>query len=127
MHELSIASAIADVAIGAADGRRVRKVEVKVGYLRQVVVASLTFAFELVTRDTLADGAELVVEQVPARVRCGGCDAETDLDRFPLRCGSCRSLAVTVIAGQELDVEWVELDEAATMAIATDSSMERLG
>lgn len=123
MHELSIAGAIVEIATGAAGGRRVRKVEVKVGYLRQVVVASLAFSFELVARDTLAEGAELAIEQVPARVRCDVCASETELDRFPLRCGGCGSLTVDVIGGQELEVEWVELDDDGPIATAADPAI----
>ncbi len=120
MHELSIAGAIVEIAVDAAGGRPVRKVEVKVGYLRQVVVSSLAFAFELVARDTLAEGAELVIEQVPARVRCRICGGQTELDRFPLQCSVCGSLAVAVVSGEELEVEWVELEGLETMAIAVD-------
>jgi hydrogenase nickel incorporation protein HypA/HybF len=59
MHELSIAEAIVDVAVRHAAGRRVTKVEVSVGALRQVVPDALDFAFGLVARGTALDGAEL--------------------------------------------------------------------
>ncbi len=129
MHELSIAGAIVTIAIDAAGGRPVRKVEVKVGYLRQVVVSSLVFSFELVARDTLAEGAELVIEPVPARVRCGDCGGETVIERFPLCCGACGSLAVAVVAGEELEVEWVELDDmdAITSGAATGHTVAGKG
>ena len=48
MHELSIADAVVRIASRHAGGRRVAKVEVQVGHLRQVVPDALTFAFELV-------------------------------------------------------------------------------
>ena len=61
MHELSIAEAIVDVAARHAAGRRVLRVEVKVGHLRQVVPDSLCFAFGLVAQGTALDGAELAI------------------------------------------------------------------
>ncbi|HTA14435.1 MAG TPA: hydrogenase maturation nickel metallochaperone HypA, partial [Solirubrobacteraceae bacterium] len=70
MHELSIAQAIADVAARHADGRRVVRVEVRVGHLRQVVPDSLDFAFGLVTQGTALHGAELAITQVGAAGRC---------------------------------------------------------
>lgn len=127
MHELSIAGAIVTIAIDAAGGRPVRKVEVKVGYLRQVVVSSLVFSFELVARDTLAEGAELVIEPVPARVRCGDCHGETVIERFPLCCGGCGSLAVAVVAGEELEVEWVELDDMDAITSGADTGQTVAG
>ena len=57
MHELSIAQAIVEVATRHASGRRVVKVEVRVGHLRQVVPDSLDFAFSLIAQGSALDGA----------------------------------------------------------------------
>ena len=73
MHELSIAEAIVAIAERHAAGRRVYRVSVKVGHLRQVVPDALQFAFQLLTDGTVLEGAELAIEEVPARVRCRGC------------------------------------------------------
>ncbi|HEY4897283.1 MAG TPA: hydrogenase maturation nickel metallochaperone HypA, partial [Solirubrobacteraceae bacterium] len=70
MHELSIAQSILSVAERHSGGRRVRAVEVKVGYLRQVVPDSLRFAFELVSVGTPLEDAELRIEHVAAAARC---------------------------------------------------------
>lgn len=52
MHELSIDESIVRVAGDPADGRRVAKVYVKVGHLRQVVHLALSFSFDLVAHGT---------------------------------------------------------------------------
>ena len=111
MHELSIADAIVAIAEGHAGGRRVSKVEVKVGHLRQVVPSALAFAFELVSQGTTVEGAELQIEDVPTRVRCRSCAARSLVDGFPLACPTCGSLDVDVQSGEELLVDWVELVE----------------
>jgi hydrogenase nickel incorporation protein HypA/HybF len=111
MHELSIAEAIVDVAARHAAGRPVSKVEVKVGHLRQVVPDALDFAFELVTRGTALEGAELVIEEVPAAGRCRECRAESVMTGFPLCCARCGGLEVEVLAGEELSVEALELED----------------
>jgi hydrogenase nickel incorporation protein HypA/HybF len=110
MHELSIAALIADIAIRHADGRRVSRVEVRVGHLRQVVPSALEFAFELVAQGTPLEGAELVLEEVAVTVRCGTCGAESRLDGFPLIC-PCGSAAVEIVAGEELTVESLDVEE----------------
>lgn len=111
MHELSIAEAIVDIANRHAAGRRVVRVEVKVGHLRQVVPDSLYFAFGLVAQGTALDGAELAIAQIPAAGRCRDCGAESLLEDFPLCCARCGGLDVEVFAGEELLVDTLELEE----------------
>ena len=113
MHELSIADAVRAIAERHANGRRVEKVELRIGHLRQVVPASLEFAWELVTQGTTLDGAELQIEYVPATARCGVCGAEEELQAFPARCGACGSLDVDIRGGDELLVDALEMEEEA--------------
>jgi hydrogenase nickel incorporation protein HypA/HybF len=111
MHELSIAEAIVRIAEDHGGGRRVTKVEVTVGHLRQVVPSALEFSFELVAAGTVAEGAELVLKHVPVEGRCRGCGEKTPQAGFPLTCGACGALDIDVVAGDELFVEAVELEE----------------
>ncbi len=112
MHELSIADALVSIAVAHAGGRRVLEVEVRVGHLRQVVPSALEFAFELTAQGTSVEGAELVLEEVPAAGVCRGCGAESVLASFPLTCAQCGGLDVEVIRGEELLVDSLELEEA---------------
>jgi hydrogenase nickel incorporation protein HypA/HybF len=114
MHELSIAQAIVAVADRHAAGRSVYAVDVKVGHLRQVVPSALELAFELVTKETCLDGAELRIEAVAAAGRCLACGADTVLEGFPLTCAACGGLDVEVTAGEELLVDSLELEETMT-------------
>jgi hydrogenase nickel incorporation protein HypA/HybF len=111
VHELSLAEGIVTIARDQAHGRRVTSVEVKIGHLRQVVPNALEFAFELIAAGTNVEGASLQVEHVPARVACIRCQAETDASQFPLACASCGSGDVSIVAGDELLVEALELEE----------------
>ncbi|HEX8855819.1 MAG TPA: hydrogenase maturation nickel metallochaperone HypA [Thermoleophilaceae bacterium] len=111
MHELSIAESVVRIAANHANGRRVTKVELKVGHLRQVVPSALEFAFELVAQGTPVEGAELEIEAVPAGGVCRSCGAETQLRDFPLQCAACGGLDVEVTRGEELLVDSLELEE----------------
>ncbi len=111
MHELSIAQAIVDVATRHAGESTVSVVHVRVGQLRQVVPSALEFSFELCAHGTRVDGAALVLEVIPAGVRCRGCAAESEPSGFPLTCASCGGLDVEVVQGEELQVESLELEE----------------
>ena len=116
MHELAIAQAIVEIASDHAGDRRVAKVEVKVGRLRQVVPAALAFSFGLVAEGTPVAGAELALEEVPAVGRCRGCGGESELAAFPLQCCACGGLDLELLRGEELLVDALELeDDALTM------------
>jgi hydrogenase nickel incorporation protein HypA/HybF len=112
LHELSIAESVVRIAGRQADGRRVTKVQMKVGHLRQVVPSALAFSFELVAHGTPIEGAELEIEQVPAKGRCHACGAESRLGSFPLKCGGCGGYGLEILEGEELMVESLELEEA---------------
>jgi hydrogenase nickel incorporation protein HypA/HybF len=116
MHELSLSSAILGTVLKHAGGRRVTQVDVRVGWLRQVVPQSLEFYFGFVTRDTVCAGARLALEVVPARLACGECAREWELDLPVFRCPACGSSAVTVIQGNEFEVESIEIEEFACTA-----------
>lgn len=111
MHELAIAESIMHLALSHAAGRRVTGVGVKVGALRQVVPESLSFSFDLVVQGTLAEGARLEIEGVEAAGVCGRCGAESRIVAFPLRCDHCGELGLEVVRGEELYVQWVEVEE----------------
>lgn len=111
MHELSIASAIVAIAADHARGRRVTRVDVRIGALRQVSPGALAFAFQLTTEDTELEGAELVVEHVAARVACSACGVESETTNFPFRCACCGSVDLEVTAGDELFVDALELED----------------
>ena len=111
MHELAIAESIVQIAGRHANGRRVTKVQLKVGHLRQVVPSALSFSFELVAHDTPVEGAQLEMEEVPAVGRCRDCGTESRLESFPLQCRRCEGFDLEVLGGEELYVEFLELEE----------------
>ncbi|HEX3867203.1 MAG TPA: hydrogenase maturation nickel metallochaperone HypA [Gemmatimonadaceae bacterium] len=110
MHELAIADAVLTMALEQAPDRRVARVGMRIGHLRQVVPSSLRFSFALVARETPAAGAVLEIEEVPVSVRCARCDVESAPRGFPLTCGWCGDMSVRVTRGDEMLVEWIETD-----------------
>lgn len=102
MHELAICGSIADIVTRRAETRRVERIHVRIGQLRQVVPDTLTYCWNLVCTDSQLDGAVLDVENVPARIRCRDCDATSEVGDLPLFvCHSCNGVSVDVISGEE--------------------------
>lgn len=113
MHELSLCQAIVDTVQARAGGRVLRRVDVRIGYLRQVVPDSLLFSWEMLTAGTDLDGCELAVEHVPAVIRCRRCGESTQLDLPLLACPRCEGHDVEVIAGEELQIASMDVVEEA--------------
>ena len=109
MHELALCSAIARIAERTAAGRKVERVHVDVGHLRQVVPDTLRYSWEMVVFETSLEGAELDVRYVPAVIECRDCGDRTELSELSFRCASCESVATDVVAGNELLVTALEV------------------
>jgi hydrogenase nickel incorporation protein HypA/HybF len=113
VHELSVSSAIVDTVLRHAAGRRVTGVHVRIGALRQVVPESLSFYLGIVSRETLCEGAEFEQELVGARLRCDECETEWAADAPAFRCPGCAGAQVTVLSGNELLVESIDVESEA--------------
>lgn len=119
MHELSIASAVLDTARRHAAGRRVTTVAVRAGAMRQVVPRSLAFYFEIVARDTECEGAALVLTEVATELRCRACDTRWSPQLPAFRCPACACSNVAIAAGEELEVDYIEVEQEETACIAS--------
>jgi hydrogenase nickel incorporation protein HypA/HybF len=118
MHELSVASAVLNTALKHCDDRPVSVVHLRVGRMRQVVGDSLCFYFDIVARDTPCEGARLELVEIEARLRCDGCERQWAPSIPAFRCPDCGSAEVTVLSGEELEVDYIEVEskEAACTA-----------
>lgn len=114
MHELSIATAVLNTALKHAEDRPVSVVSMRVGSLRQVVPDSLRFYFEIVARDTACEHARLELVEIAAAARCGSCATEWELADPVFRCPQCSSADVMIVAGEELQVDYIEVDDHET-------------
>jgi hydrogenase nickel incorporation protein HypA/HybF len=110
MHELTITQNIIDMAVHEAEERKITGINLVIGELSSVVEESVRFCFEVISKDTLAEGARLSVTRVPALVRCASCAYEFGLDRGGL-CPECGKGGGEVMAGREFYLESIEVED----------------
>lgn len=115
MHEASLMAEILDAAAEQAQAHgspAVLAIKLRVGALAGVVREALEFAFDALKAGTVCERAALEVETVPLRAHCPSCarDIEGDGDLCLLcpRCGR----AAAILAGRELEIEYLELEDA---------------
>jgi hydrogenase nickel incorporation protein HypA/HybF len=113
MHEIGIMeSAIAAVLDQARrrDARQVHRIVLRIGSLSGVEPDSLRFAFESVVAGTLADGAALEIETVPALARCAACGIDFEAEAgFIFSCPRCRRFSGDLRQGREIELSKIEL------------------
>ncbi|MGH7823598.1 MAG: hydrogenase maturation nickel metallochaperone HypA [Candidatus Binatia bacterium] len=110
MHEMGLAEGILAVALEAAAGEKVRRITLVVGNRQMVMRESLEFSFRLAAEGTPAAEAGLAVEEIPTRLHCNHCGAETEANFPPWNCRQCGGAEVEILAGDELLVDAVELE-----------------
>ena len=89
-------------------------VKVSVGGLSGVEPDALELAFPVATEDTLADGATLAIEKVPAVLTCRACNQVSHPELAFMICEQCGSDDVLLEGGRELLLTAVELRFDAT-------------
>jgi len=115
MHEMSLAQNILDIALKAASANRVKKIlriTIRAGQLRGIVPEQLKFCFGFVAKESIAEEAELVVNSLPIRARCGRCTETFFVKEYSFVCPACGNPKVDVVQGMELLVENIEVEPA---------------
>lgn len=115
MHEMGIAQELVRIALEALPRNlaapRVASVNLKIGKLAAVVPDSLTFCFEIITRDTPLEKARLNIEAVPVRIRCIACGREWELDTPVFQCPVCDPGKIELLSGREIEIVSLDLLE----------------
>ena len=112
MHELSLCEDLLEQveAIARAHGaERIASITVRIGPLSGIEPMLLESAFSIGRVGTLAEEAELRMEQQPVRVVCQSCGAESQTSASHLICASCGSYDTKLLSGDELILASVEL------------------
>jgi hydrogenase nickel incorporation protein HypA/HybF len=111
MHEMAITEGIIDLCLLHAAGRRVRSVDVEIGNLSSVGTEAIEFCFDACSRDTLLEGATLSIVRIAGQGECLECGAILPMIELFAACQECGSNRVTIIAGEELRVREIEVDD----------------
>jgi len=114
MHEMSIIEALLKTVCRELDTHpdaRVRSLRVRVGQLRQIEPEMLQFCYDAAAQDARLAGSYLEIEQVEARARCEVCSLEFEVDEQWFECPRCRAARTELLAGRELDLMSIELEE----------------
>lgn len=105
--------AIVDRAARTDGGGPVRVVHLRIGEMAGVGEDALRFAFEVMSKGTAAEGSALEIEKVPLRARCAACGAHSNPADFVFRCPACGSGDIEILAGREMEVDYILVGDRA--------------
>ena len=71
---------------------------------------SLGFYFELLTADTLAEGARLSIRRTPMRFHCAVCESDSRPRGGDFRCPRCVAIGRLTDDGSHLMIESIEIE-----------------
>jgi hydrogenase nickel incorporation protein HypA/HybF len=106
------------------DAVKVTEISVQVGELTFVTAEQLGYAFEFVSKNTIAEGAKLNVEIEPAEIKCNTCGfvgeahyhgpeihESSVVQRVFINCPKCGSNVTEVLSGSEFILREVKLEK----------------
>ncbi len=130
MHELSIANSLIEIATQAAvdaGATRVTEVRLRIGVLTCVHRNALEFCYELATKDTILEGSQLAIIEVPLVIHCPACDADVELPTLQsFQCPVCGTPSADVRQGKDLEVESIQIDQDDPASIRLCQATEDL-
>lgn len=115
MHEIGIAASVLDAVraeMAQRPGSRARSVRLRIGELAGVDPESLRFGFDALVQDSDLDPLRIDVDYIARLQECLDCNRQFAADRYTLECPFCGSLRGRCIAGDELDIAFIEVEEA---------------
>lgn len=104
MHELGIMADVLDTAISVAEnhgGSRVTKITLKIGVMSGVMPEYVQSFFDVISKNTVASGANITIESDPAVFHCRKCGEQTVYEALGPEyvCGHCGSPALHLLSG----------------------------
>lgn len=115
MHEFSLAESLMNVVIEEAlkhNAKKVRKIRIRAGKLMGVVPDLLIFAFNTLSEGSIAEGAELILEEVPFKGKCKVCGYSFTLEDFWGICPNCNSDDLEIEGGTEFELIGLEIERS---------------
>ena len=121
MHEFSTAQGIVETAIHYAKknkAKKVKKMFLEIGELTFLNVEQLKFSYDILSKDTILDNSELVVEVKSATYKCMKCGASGKLGRIEnedhfsipvFHCPKCGG-EIEILSGRQCFIKNMEIE-----------------
>jgi len=113
MHELAVTQSILEIAVRHAEAQKAKKITdlfIVMGQWSSTVDDSVQFYWDMISENTIAQGATLHFKRVPVEIVCISCGHTYHPTDRELLCPQCASTRIKVKSGEEFFLEAIEVE-----------------
>ena len=113
MHETMVAQSVFDSVLEQATkyNKKPLSITISCGQFNPINDEAVSFAFEMVAKDTICEGAKLKVIHKPLVATCRDCENKFDFDITAPACTKCQSSQFDFKEDAPLLLEEIELED----------------
>jgi len=112
MHELAVTESILEIALRhakSAEARQVTALHLVIGDLASIIDDSVQFYWDIIAKDTIAEGAHLNFRRIPIQMQCLSCQVQFFPKDNDFTCPDCASIRVKILSGEEFFLEAIDI------------------
>ena len=120
MHSSAVVENILNIALETADeydANKITEINIEVGKLNWLRRDQLKYVFNILSKGTLAENAELIINETDVKIKCYNCDYFGPADNINdeiapmVFCPKCGSHRVNVLEGYDLNIEKITIEK----------------
>jgi hydrogenase nickel incorporation protein HypA/HybF len=112
MHEMSLCEGIREIVEDQArrhSADRIARVRLEIGRFAGVEKRALAFAFDVVMRGSVAEGAALEMIDLPGKAHCYDCGGTVEIENRLDPCPDCGGGRLMPVSGDEMRIRDLEI------------------
>ncbi|MFN8373155.1 MAG: hydrogenase maturation nickel metallochaperone HypA [Anaerolineae bacterium] len=120
MHELPATQSILEIALRHAEkanATRITQLHIVIGELSSMIDDSVQFYWDIISKDTIAEGATLYFQRIRAQLECKICGEQFSIHQEGFICPSCNSPEVQVRYGEEFFLDSIEIENGEGVCV----------
>jgi hydrogenase nickel incorporation protein HypA/HybF len=113
MHELPLTQEMFSLVIKYAksnNAKKINSIKLKIGALSTIIPENVKFYFEILSKNTIAEGAELYFEKEKSKAYCINCNKDFKIENLDLICPKCRKENVFIKPDTGFIVKSITID-----------------
>ena len=113
MHELAVTKGLLKICLEEGEKhkiKKIRKINIKVGELTDLLPACIEYYFNIVSKDTIAENTKINVEKIPVVIKCNECGYSGVLGKNNYVCPKCKGIVYEITKGKEFYLDTMEVD-----------------